>query len=56
MAKNVSGNTWPLQNGNQVILQNNGDDNLTLTTDGTFEFDTAIAEGLDYTVTVLTDP
>ncbi|MFK8012739.1 MAG: hypothetical protein AB8B80_11900, partial [Marinicellaceae bacterium] len=43
-------------NGDQVILQNNGGDDLTLTTDGGFTFDTAIIEGNDYAVTVLTNP
>ena len=52
----VIGGTLSGLNGDQVILQNNNNDDLTLTTNGDFEFDTAIAEGLDYEVTVLSDP
>jgi N-acetylneuraminic acid mutarotase len=43
-------------NGNQVILQNNGGDNLSLSANGTFEFNTAISQGADYEVTVLSNP
>ncbi len=38
-----------------LVLQNNGDDDLTLTDDGDFAFDTALVDGEDYAVTVLTD-
>lgn len=43
-------------NGNQLILQNNGGDDLTLNADGLFEFGTEIIEGSDYEVTVLKNP
>ena len=39
-----------------VGLQNNGADNLTLTANGTFTFNNALATGATYTVTVTTNP
>jgi len=39
-----------------VVLQNNGTDNLTLTADGNFNFNTPLAHGATYAVTVLTQP
>ena len=39
-----------------VVLQNNGADNLNISTDGLFTFLTHIAQGLAYNVTVLTQP
>jgi hypothetical protein len=39
-----------------VVLQNNGGNNLTVTTNGTFPFTTQIASGGAYAVTVLTQP
>jgi len=39
-----------------VVLQDNNTDNLTLTTNGTFTFATAIANGATYSVTVFTQP
>ncbi|MCK4706333.1 MAG: hypothetical protein KAT90_12690, partial [Gammaproteobacteria bacterium] len=39
-----------------VVLQNNGGDNLTITANGLYTFVTPIDEGLNYNVTVLTDP
>ena len=39
-----------------VVLQNNGTDNETVSSDGAFTFSTAIAEGRPYAVTVLTQP
>ncbi len=39
-----------------VILQDNGGDNLTVTTNGTFAFATPVASGAAYAVTVLTEP
>ena len=39
-----------------VILQNNGADNSTITSDGSFVFSTPVANGATYTVTVLTQP
>ena len=37
-----------------VVLQDNGGDNLTVTTNGTFAFSTPVASGAAYAVTVLT--
>ena len=39
-----------------VVLQNNGTDNETVSSDGAFTFATAIAEGSPYAVTILTQP
>ena len=39
-----------------VVLQNNGTDNLTITTNGPFAFRTPIPVNLGYNVTVLTQP
>jgi hypothetical protein len=38
------------------VLQNNGTDNETVSSDGAFTFSTAIAENGPYAVTVLTQP
>ncbi len=37
-------------------MQNNGEDDLQITSDGTFTFSTAIADGSGYNVTVKTQP
>ncbi len=42
--------------GSGLVLQNNGDDDLAITTNGTFTFAASIADGADYTVTVKTQP
>ncbi len=39
-----------------VVLQNNGADDLSITTDGSFTFATALADAATYNVTVLTQP
>lgn len=39
-----------------VVLRNNGGDDLTLTTDGTFRFPTEVPRGAPYEVTVRTHP
>jgi hypothetical protein len=39
-----------------VVLQNNGGDDLTWNADGEFTFNTAIADGSSYSVTVLSQP
>jgi hypothetical protein len=39
-----------------VVLQNNAGDNLSLSTNGAFEFETALTNGDDYDVTVLSQP
>ena len=43
-------------NGNQVVLQNNGGDDLTLSTNGMFTFANLVREGSEYDVTVLSNP
>jgi hypothetical protein len=52
----VGGSVTGLAAGNEVVLQNNGGDNLTLNSNDIFTFVTAIDDGSSYTVTVLTDP
>ena len=39
-----------------AVLQNNSGDNLTVSTNGSFTFATAVADGAAYAVTVLTQP
>jgi hypothetical protein len=39
-----------------LVLQNNGGDDLTLTTNGSFTFSTPLADGDPYSITVLTEP
>lgn len=39
-----------------LVLQNNGGDNKTVTSDGSFTFDTPLANSASYAVTVLTQP
>lgn len=39
-----------------VVLQNNGGDNLSVSTDGAFTFSTALASGAAYNIAVLTQP
>jgi hypothetical protein len=39
-----------------VVLQNNGGDDLTLTGDGTFTFETPLLDGSGYNVTIQTQP
>ncbi len=39
-----------------VVLQNNSGDDLAITSDGTFSFSTALADGSSYNVTVKTQP
>ena len=40
----------------ELVLQNNGGDDLQVTSNGTFEFDTGVASGPSYSVTVATQP
>ena len=42
--------------GGGLVLEVNGADDLTVTSDGTFQFQHGIASGTDYTVTVKTQP
>jgi len=39
-----------------LILQNNGGDDLTITSDGTFTFETPLSDGSSYEVTVKSNP
>ncbi len=52
----VSGTVNYLAAGSSVVLQNNGADNITVAADGTFVFNTPLASGTSYNVTVLTQP
>ncbi|BDY11839.1 LVIVD repeat-containing protein [Hydrogenimonas cancrithermarum] len=52
----VGGTLAGLDSGNDVVLQNNGGDNLSLHADGTFTFATALHTGERYNVTVQTQP
>src|SRR5690606_19695554 len=45
-----------LADGAQVVLQNNGGDDLTVSANGTFRFATKLAPANAYSVTVLTQP
>jgi glucose/arabinose dehydrogenase len=42
--------------GSGLVLQNNGADNLSITTDGGFQFATGLAQGQSYLVTVASQP
>jgi len=55
-AYTVGGTLSGLAGGQSVVLQNNGADNLTLNSNGSFTFATSVAEGSAYNVTVLTQP
>lgn len=52
----VGGSLTGLAAGNEVILQNNTGGNLTLNSNDSFTFATALDDGSSYSVTVLTDP
>jgi hypothetical protein len=52
----VGGNVSGLATDNQVVLQNNGEDDEAVTDNGSFTFDTPLANGSEYLVTVLMDP
>lgn len=51
----ISGNIVGL-NGNQLVLQNNGNDDLTLNSDGIFTFTTPLENFENYSVSILTEP
>lgn len=53
---NVGGTLSHLGDDATVVLQNNGGDNLTLTSNGSFNFSTKLENGATYDVTVLTNP
>ena len=42
--------------GSGLVLQNNGGDSLTISTNSTFTFATTLANGAGYSVAVLTQP
>lgn len=52
----IGGTVDGLDDGDTLIMQVNLDDDLTVTSDGTFTFPTSIADGGHYDVTVLTAP
>ena len=52
----IIGGTVSGLNGTGLVLQNNGGDDLSITTDGPFAFATPLSDGSDYAVTVLRQP
>ncbi|WP_462320576.1 choice-of-anchor U domain-containing protein [Halochromatium sp.] len=52
----IGGNLSGLASGQSVVLRNNSGDDKTLSANGAFTFDTNIASGDSYAVTVLTKP
>ncbi len=52
----IGGSVSGLAAGESVVLQNNGGDDKSLTADGAFSFDTELADGTAYSVSVLTQP
>lgn len=52
----VGGMVMGLAPGNNVVLQNNLGDDVTVTADGSFVFSTPLDDGSTYAVTVLTQP
>ena len=51
----ISGNVAGLE-GSGLVLQNNGGDDLAIAANGDFTFNTALADGSEYNVTVLEQP
>jgi hypothetical protein len=56
VSRNIGGSVSGLDSGKNVILQNNGGDDLTVSANGSFSFATALLSGSTYNVTVLTPP
>ncbi|MCS6985064.1 MAG: hypothetical protein NZM25_08080, partial [Leptospiraceae bacterium] len=52
----VGGTLSGLSGSGTLVLQNNGGDNLTLNSNGSFTFATPVPHGSNYDVTVLTNP
>lgn len=52
----IGGTVGGLASGATVVLQNNGADNLSVSTNGPFTFDTELEDGEDYIVTVFQQP
>jgi hypothetical protein len=55
-AYSVGGTVSGLGAGLSVVLRNHGGDNLTVSANGSFTFGTPVVSGLQYSVTVLTQP
>lgn len=53
---NVAVSVSGLASGRTVVLQNNGGNNLTVTTNGSHNFSTKLADNAPYNVTILTQP
>lgn len=56
IAYSVGGSISGLGTSNSVVLQDNGGDNLSIGSNGSFIFATALTPGSSYSVTVLTQP
>jgi hypothetical protein len=54
--RTVGGSVSGLAASESVVLQNNGSDNLTVNSNGSFTFSTPVAQGATYNVTTLTQP
>lgn len=54
--RTVGGSVSGLAASESVVLQNNGSDNLTVNSNGSFTFSTPVAQGASYNVTILTQP
>lgn len=54
--RTVGGTVSGLASSESLVLQNNGGDNLTVTSNGGFTFTTPVAQGSSYQVTILTQP
>ena len=52
----IGGTVTGLLSENSVVLRDNGGDDLNLSTNGDFTFATALDDGMDYNVTVFTQP
>ena len=52
----VGGTVTGLAAGNSIVLQNNASDDLTISSNGAFTFATALDDGSNYNVSVLTQP
>jgi hypothetical protein len=52
----IGGSVSGLASGDSVVLQNNGVDNLTVSTNDNFTFASPVGDGNQYAVTVLTPP
>ncbi|WP_419420061.1 hypothetical protein ACNVED_01835 [Legionella sp. D16C41] len=54
--RTIGGNVAGLAASESVVLQNNGGDNLTINSNGTFTFSIPVAQGAPYHVSILTQP